>query len=179
MNSGYGRRTYGRTKPVIILTGVVMVALGIAVLVNPIAAVETLVRIVGWVLVVYGIITLVSAFVKGDPMKNSPAELLMGAIALVPGLIMGLFPGALVSFVWTVIGLLILATGVLDVVEAGDLRRIASPLAMPATVSGIITAVLGLIVIIAPMFSASIGMVFAAVALFVDGITEIIFGLGM
>lgn len=156
-----------------------MVILGIAVLVNPIAAMEALVRIVGWVLVVFGIVTLVSAVVKGDPVKNSPGELFMGVIALVPGLIMGLFPGPLVTFVWTVIGIIILATGILDVVEAGDLRRIGSPLATPATVSGVITALLGLIVVIAPMFSASIGMLFAAVALFVDGITEIIFGLGL
>ena len=173
------RRTFGRTKPVILLTGIVMVVLGIAVLINPIAAVEALVRIIGWVLVAYGVITLVAAFAKGDPVHNAPAELAIGVITIVPGLIMGIWPGALVSFVWTIIGILVFITGIMDVMEAGQFRRVGSPLAMPATVSGIITALLGLVTLIAPMFSLTIGMLLAAVALFVDGITEIIFGLGI
>lgn len=179
MLSRGGRPLFGRTKPVILLTGVVMVAMGIAVLINPIAAVEALVRIVGWILIAYGVITLISAFVKGDPLHNAPAELVMAAITIIPGLIMVIIPNQLVSFVWTVIGVIVLATGVLDVVEAGEFRRIGSPLAGPATVSGVITAVLGLVTVFAPTFSLTIGMLIAAVALFVDGVTEIIFGLGI
>lgn len=169
---------FSRTKPVILLTGVVMVALGIAVLINPIGAVEALVRIVGWIFIAYGAITLVAAFLKGEPVKNNPGELVVGALALIPGLIMVIFPHQLVGFVWTIIGIIVLATGILDVVEASDFRRVGSPLAMPATIAGVITAVLGLIVIVAPMFSLTVGMLLAAVALFVDGVTEIIFGLG-
>lgn len=179
MSRRTNRVLFGRTKPVILLTGIVMVILGIAVMVNPIAAVEALVRIVGWVLVGFGVITLISAFAKGDPVHNSPAELMLGALTVIPGLIMAIFPNQLVSFVWTVIGIIVLVTGVLDVIEAGEFRRVGSALAVPATISGVITALLGLIVIIMPMFSMTIGMLFAAVALFVDGITEIIFGLGI
>lgn len=170
---------FSRTKPMILLTGVVMVVLGIAILVNPIAAVETLVRIIGIILAIYGAVALVAAFLKGDPVKNNPGELGLGAITLVAGLIMAIIPGQLVSFVWTVIGIIVLVTGVLDVLEASDLRRMGSPLAAPATVSGVITALLGVVVIITPMFSLAVGMLFAAVALFVDGVTEIIFGLGI
>lgn len=170
---------FSRTKPVILLTGLVMVVLGIAILINPIGAVEALVRILGWVLVVYGAIALVAAFAKGDPVKNNPGELAIGAITLVPGLIMGIFPGQLVSFVWTIIGIIVVLTGVLDIAEAGDFRRVGSPLAGPATAAGVITVLLGIVVIVAPMFSLTVGMLFAAMALFVDGLTEIIFGLGI
>ncbi|MBO7673483.1 MAG: DUF308 domain-containing protein [Atopobiaceae bacterium] len=170
---------FARTKGVVLLTGIVMVVLGIAVLVNPIGAVEALVRIIGFVLLAYGVLTLVNAFMKGDPVKNSPTMLVLGGIAAVLGLIMAIFPNGLVSFIWTIIGIIILLTGVLDIMEAGEFRSTGNPLAAPATASGVITAVLGAIVIICPMFSAALGMLVAAVALLVDGITEIIFGLGM
>ena len=169
---------FSRTKPVVLLTGVVMVVLGIAILINPIPAVENLVRIMGWIMVAYGVVTIVTAFLRGDPLNNARADLALGVVALIPGLIMGAFPGPLIKFVWTIIGVIVLVTGVLDVIEAGDFRRVGSPLAMPATISGVITALLGLVVIVSPMFSMAIGMLFAAVALIVDGITEIIFGLG-
>lgn len=170
---------FARTKAIIVLTGVVMVALGIAVLVNPIAAVETLVRIIGWVLVAYGVITIVSAVIKGDPVQNAPGALALGILAIGFGLFMGIAPRFLVSFVWTLIGIIVLATGVFDIVEAGTYRNEGSPLATPATVSGIITALLGVIVIFCPLISAGVGMLVAAVALLIDGVTEIIFGLGM
>lgn len=170
---------FARTKGVVLLTGIVMVVLGIAVLVNPIGAVETLVRIMGWVLVVFGILTLVNAFMKGDPVRNSPTMLLLGGVCLVVGLIMAIASQALVAFVWTIIGIIVFLTGVLDIIEAGAFRSTGSPLAVPATASGVITAVLGAVVIICPLFSAAIAMLLAAVALLVDGVTEIIFGLGM
>lgn len=173
------RGKFTRTKPVVLVTGLVMTILGVVVLVHPIAAMEMLIRIVGWVLVAYGAFNLVTAFMRGDPMQNSPADLAIGVVALIPGLVMGIAPGALITMAWTIVGIIILATGVLDVMEAAEFRRMRNPLALPATASGIITALLGIVVIFAPMASATVGMLAAAVALLIDGITEIIFGLGM
>lgn len=173
------RGRFNRTKPAVLITGLVMVILGIVIFVHPIAAIEMLVRIVGFVLAAYGVFNLVSAFMKGDPVKNAPADLVLGAITLIPGLIMIITPGSLVTFAWTFIGIIILCTGVLDVLEAGEFRRMRSPLSLPATASGVITALLGVAVIFAPLASATAGMLVAAIALLIDGITEIIFGLGM
>lgn len=170
---------YTRTKPAVLITGLVMTILGVVIFVHPIAAMETLIRIVGGVLVVYGIYNLISAFMKGDPVKNAPADLALGVITLVFGLIMIIAAKALLTVAWTFVGILILATGVLDILEAGQFRRVQSPLALPATASGVITALLGIIVIFAPIASATVGMLAAAIALLIDGITEIIFGLGM
>ena len=168
-----------RTKAVVILTGIVMVVLGIAIMVNPINAVQTLVRIMGVVLLAYGAVTLVPAFMRGDPVRNAPADLAIGGIAAVVGLVMAIFPGALVNFVWSIIGIIVLFTGLLDIAESRVFRTVASPLAIPATTSGIITIALGVITILAPMASMTMAMLVAAVALLIDGVTEIIFGLGM
>ena len=171
--------TYARSKAVILLTGIVMVALGIAVLINPIGALETIVRIMGWVLVAYGVVTLVPAVLRGNVLKDSPADLLVAIVALVPGLVMGIAPNSVMKFVWTVIGAIILITGVLDIMEAGVYRRVGSPLGLPATTSGAICVILGVLIIAVPLASPTLGMLVAAVALLIDGITEIIFGLGM
>ena len=169
---------FSRSKPMILITGLVMVGLSIAIFVNPIAAMESLIRIIGIVLVAYGAFTLVMAVRRGQPMQKSPGELLLGVIAAVTGLFMAFLPDKMSALVWAILGILILITGILDVLEARDLRAVRSPLAVPATISGVLTALLGVLVIVVPMWSATVGMLAAAVALFVDGITEIIFGLG-
>ncbi len=170
---------FSRTKPIVLITGLVMTILGIVILVHPLTAIVTLIRIMGIVLAAYGVFNIASAIVRGDPLRNSPGELALGAITLIPGAIMIINPSGLVTVAWTFVGVIILVTGVLDIMEAGDFRRQRNPLSLPATASGVITVLLGLGVIFAPLASASIGMLLAAIALIVDGITEIIFGLGM
>lgn len=170
---------FARSKATILITGCVMVAMGIAVLINPIGAMETIVRILGWIMVAFGIVTIATAAMRGNMFEDSPGELALGLVCLIPGLVMGIAPGFVVKFVWTVIGIIIFITGVLDIMEAGTFRRTRSPLALPATVSGIICVVLGLFVIFVPLASPTLGMLVAAVALLVDGLTEIIFALGM
>ncbi|MDO4797337.1 MAG: DUF308 domain-containing protein [Coriobacteriales bacterium] len=170
---------FARTKPAVLVTGLVMTILGIVILVHPIAAMELLIRIIGFVLVGFGLFNIISAFMKGDPVKNSPGNLALGILALLPGLFFAINPAGFITLAWTFVGIVILVTGLLDIMEAGEFRRMASPLAMPATASGVITALLGILVIFAPIASATVGMLAAAVALLIDGITEIIFGLGM
>jgi uncharacterized membrane protein HdeD (DUF308 family) len=163
---------------VILITGLIMVGLSIAIFVNPIAAMESLIRIIGIVLVAYGAFTLVTTVRRGQPMQKSPGELLLGGVAAITGLFMSFVPDKMGALVWAILGILILITGILDVMEARDLRADNSPLAMPATISGVLTALLGILAIAVPMWSATIGMLIVAIALFVDGITEIVFGLG-
>jgi uncharacterized membrane protein HdeD (DUF308 family) len=170
---------FARSKGSIIITGCVMVAMGIAVLINPIGAMETIVRILGWILVAFGVVTIVSSMMRSNVLQDNPGELALGILCLVPGLIMGIAPGFVVKFVWTIIGIIILITGVLDIMEAGSYRRTRSPLGVPATASGVICVILGLLVILVPLASPTLGMLVAAVALLVNGLTEIIFGLGM
>ena len=169
---------FSRSKPVILITGLLMVALSIAIFVNPIAAMHSLIRIIGIALVVYGAFTLFAAFRQGDPLRNSPGELALGGVGAVAGLFMAFVPDKMGALAWMILGFLILVTGILDVFEARDLRAGRNPLATPATISGLLTAALGILVLVVPLWSATVGMLIAAIALFVDGITEIIFGLG-
>ena len=143
---------FSRSKPMILITGLVMVGLSIAIFVNPIAAMESLIRIIGIVLVAYGAFTLVMAVRRGQPMQKSPGELLLGVIAAVTGLFMAFLPDKMSALVWAILGILILITGILDVLEARDLRAARSPLAAPATISGVLTALLGVLVIVVPMW---------------------------
>ena len=170
---------FSRSKAIILLTGIVMVALGIAVLVNPIAALGTLIRVMGIVLIAIAVAMVVPAFMRGNPLQDARFELALGIISAIVGLAMVIAPESVASFVWTIIGIIILATGLLDIVEAGAYRRVGSPLGIPATASGAICVVLGVLVIVAPLASPTLGMLVAAVALLIDGVTEIIFALGM
>ena len=176
----YGYRDrFARSKLVVVLTGIVMIGLSIAIFLNPIAAVETLVCTIGWVLAGFGIVMMVSAFMTGDPVHNALSELVLGALCLILGIGMGVSPRTFVTIVWTFIGVIVLATGVLDVIEAGGARRTGSSLAIPATIAGCLTVVLGAVVIVSPFLFTELAMLVAAIVLMVDGVTELIFGLGM
>ena len=101
-----------RTKPAVLITGLVMTILGIVIFVHPIAAMEMLIRIIGIVLIAYGAFNIVTAFVRGDPLKNSPASLALGALTLLPGLFFAVNPSGFITLAWTFVGIVILVTGI-------------------------------------------------------------------
>ena len=171
-------RQYIRSKAIIILCGIAMIVLGIGIFLNPIAAIQNLIRIIGWVFVGIGVVTIVTTILSG----NASAEIGLivgGAIFGLVGAGMAMWPGFFGKTVWTILGILVLITGILDIVEASDARSKGNPLAIPATMSGVVTMILGIICVVSPMFFPELGMLIAAVTLLIDGITEVIFGLGM
>lgn len=167
-----------RSKGNVLLTGVVMIALGIVILVNPIGALETIVRLMGFVIIGYGVLALVPHFLNRNGANGVTTDVGIGAIAAIVGLVMAIFPHFVVSVVWTVIGVFILLTGVLDIMESRTLRANSGALGWAATGSGVLCVLLGILVICVPMASPTLGMLVAAAALIINGITEIIFALG-
>ncbi len=167
-----------RSKGNVLLTGIVMIAMGVIILINPIQAMDTIVRMIGCALIVFGILALVPAFIHRDTITGVTPDIGSSILAIIFGLVLAFFPTFVVTVVWTMIGIFILLTGILDIVEARPLRQTAGMLGLLATGSGVLCVLLGILVICVPMASPTLGMLVAAGALIINGITEIIFALG-
>ena len=171
-------RLFRRTKAAVILMGVGLLALGIALFVAPIGATMLIVSLVGWVLVVTGAVTLLNCWAHRSA-ELRQADLVIGLIEAVPGMCLVLWPQVFVAFVYVLVGVIILVTGVNDVVEALAIRRLGLPGWGWRLALGLLTLAAGAFVVSSPFTMAEFAMLLAATALIFDGITEIAAGVSM
>ncbi len=169
-------KLFKRARATIILTGVALIVLGVIIFLYPIAATSSLVEVVGWTLVVAGVITLVTSFVRRNPETEVVADLTVALAEIVPGIIMVMAPTVFVLFIWSLIGLYIILTGINDVFEALDLRGVADHHWGARLAMGVLTILLGAFVVATPVFSTAVGMLLCACALVVDGVSEVASG---
>ena len=171
-------RLFRRTKATVILMGVALLVLGIALFVSPIGATLLVVRIVGWALTIVGAITLANCW-RHYSEGLRQADLFVGLLECVPGVCLVAWPGAFVSVVYALIGVVILVTGINDVIEANALRVTVGVGWGWRMALAVATVIAGVIVVASPFSMAELVMLVAGVALVFDGITEIIAGVTM
>ena len=133
-----------RSKGNVLLTGIVMIVMGVIILINPIQAMETIVRMIGCAFIAFGILALVPTVIHRNEVNGVTPDIGSSAIAIILGLVLAFFPGPVVSVVWTLIGVIILLTGILDIVEARPIRQANGMLGGLATGSGVLCVLLGI-----------------------------------
>lgn len=170
-------KLFKRTRATIILSGILLIVLSIIALVVPIGSATTSVTIVGWTLIVAGGITIATSFARSIELYQAQADLVLAGLEVVPGIIMVMDPTLFVPWLWSVLGLYVVLTGVEDTFEAYDLRGLANHHWTWRLAIAIFTIVTGLIVFGATFYSTVLGMLLAALALLLDGITELISGI--
>lgn len=171
-------KLFRRTKAAVILMGVGLLALGIALFVAPIGATLLIVSIVGWVLVITGAVTLANCWAHRSA-ELRQADLVTGLVEAVPGMCLVLWPQVFVAGVYVLVGVIILVTGVNDLVEALAVRRLGLPGWGWRLVLGLLTLMAGAFVASSPFTMAEFAMLLAGAALVFDGITEIVAGVSM
>lgn len=163
---------FRRVRIHVCLTAVLTVILGLILLVAPGTAIRTVFTLIGWVLVISGIVALLtSAMSKGQPVAQG--DLVLGLIQLASGLVVLLRPGFLMSFVGIVVGFLMLIHGVRDIQGAREGKALGYDYRFPLAV-GIITLILGIIVMIDPFGTASGLLRIAGIFLLLDGVSDIL-----
>lgn len=153
-----------------ILVSAVIALLGLIVLTNPEAAALSICSLVGWFLVIGGVLTLIAYF----SMQKINYVLFMGLIQLLPGLYIVIRPDVLVSFVSLMLGIILLVYGLACIRESMENKRFGYQHWWLNLVVGIITVLLALCVIVNPFATGSAVMMFAGAAMLVHGISNII-----
>ena len=99
---------------------------------------------------------------------------MQGAVLIAGGIFIFIKPEFLAGFIVTIIGIIMLADGVLKIQYAVDLLRIKGQGWWIILLTAIIMAVAGIVVLFNPFASAVALMTFAGIFLIADGIADIV-----
>ncbi len=157
------------------LRGAFMLLAGLYAVIWPLEALAVLVLFGGILLIIDGALGLWSLTFGGGKSGNywfdviaNAASLLLGILILISPLLATVFT---VTFMSTLVGLVAIVVGVMQIVlvvrERGSYARI-----WPVVLSGISYVLIGLVFLLFPLLSASIGMI-------MGGVLLIIFSIGL
>ena len=162
-----------RSKVLRVLCLAALVLGGLFLILYPHSTLSTAVRILGGALTVYGAIGLISYLVNRP--ESRPSSLVAGAAALIFGVIILLRPNLILNFFPTVAGILIVVTGILQLMSVLEGRR-ADPQGrwwLPLILA-LITVVLGVVLLLNPFGAMSILIRMLGATLMYIGITGFI-----
>ena len=161
-----------------IVSGVALAAMGISLFTNPQSAMLTITVMLGWVLVVMGIVSLASALTRWSVILST-ADLYAGIVELLFGILLVNIPGFFVTWIFILLGIFILVSGLNSLYGANALQALGLPSAGTAKVGAILAIVLGVLVLFSPGLFADTTMVICGIALVYSGIVRIVDGVRM
>lgn len=150
-----------------------LVALGLVLLIWSGTALIVICKAIAAIIAIAGIVTVVTFFYRSSRVYGSSFGLFGGVVALVIGMYLFFNPEILASLGPTIIGLIVLVTGIVDLSESIRIVRQKSGGVAAALAIAVAEIVLGVIFIIHPVAINKILMKFMAIALIADGIADI------
>ena len=169
---------FASTKLGTIVSGVALAAMGIILFTNPQSAMLTITVMLGWVLVVMGIVSLASALTRWSVILST-ADLYAGIVELLFGILLVNIPGFFVTWIFILLGIFILVSGLNSLYGANALQALGLPRAGTAKVGAILAIVLGVLVLFSPGLFADTTMVICGIALVYCGIVRSVDGVRM
>lgn len=153
--------------------------MGLALIINPDFATVTICLIVGWVLLVSGVVAVVSYFLGHRGMFGT-GEVVLGVIELALGLFIVVSPGSVVQFLGILFAAILIVHGINDLRQAQAVKRYGDERWMISMGLGLLSILLGILILWNPFSSASFLMIVIGAALVYDGISDlvIVFRLG-
>jgi len=155
------------------LAAIVYLLLGILLLVAPNTSRRLLCTFVGLGVLVYGAFNILSyALDKGSSAYT--LELLIGICAAAFGIFALLNPDFLVSFLFVVLGLIVMVSSVSGLKRALNLRAYGFPYWWAALVSAIATFLIALSIVIAPTLYGNMVLMVIGVILIVESVSDLL-----
>ena len=155
------------------LTGLLTIIIGIMICANPSGAIISIIRFIGWVLIVAGGVSATGEFMQRTTTYRTYSTMTFALISLVFGIVLAIRPASFVNFVGTVVALILFVHGINAIVSALNSRKYGYNQWKIACLSGVIFAVVAFIILINPFSSASALMLFIGIVLIGDGISNI------
>lgn len=169
---------FTRSKWSTIVWGIVATILGVYLFMNPGTATRTIVTVAGWALTIYGICSLISAFTRLSVILST-ADLYIGSLSLLLGILILVWPGFFVAWIFILLGICIIFAGFNSLMASNALRVVGIKGSGVAMVSAVLTIILGFMVVMSPFSMADFTMIMCGIALVYTGITHVIEGIKM
>lgn len=156
-----------------ILTGLLTTIIGIMICANPSGAIISIIRFIGWVLIIAGGVSAIGEFMQRTTTYRTYSTITFALISLAFGIVLAIRPEAFVNFVGTVVALILFVHGIDAIVSALNSRKYGYNQWKLACLSGIIFSIVALVILLNPFSSASALMLFIGIVLIGDGISNI------
>lgn len=147
------------------------IALGIFIINHPEALISTIIRIVGIGSFAVGVYTLLRYFMHGKNIGETPLNVLIGGVMTVAGLIFLFYPLRLTAIVFVVIGAVILFKGICELRVAWEARNAGFARWNSMMISAAVTTLLGILMLVNPLFAPSIIFYVMGGALIFEGVS--------
>ena len=169
---------FQRSKAGAILSGIAFIILGIVGFTQPTNGCLFLTEVTGWVLIVLGVCSLVTAFMHFSIML-SQLDFYGGLLALLLGILVVNWPQFFVAWIFVLLGIYVMIAGFNSVFAANSLRMLGVSGSGGAMFGGFLMAFLGLLLMMSPFMMASVSMMGAGVTLVYAGVMSIVDGIRM
>lgn len=156
-----------------VIMAVLTIIMGIALIANPNAAALTICRLLGWIILLSGAVSVVF-YLRGSRSFWETS----GLVLAVAGILLGIFiirtPGIIVKFLGYLMAGILLIHGINDVRESFEIKAYQDQQWLIALVLGLINILFGALIVWNPFSSATVLMTIIGVALVYDGATDLL-----
>jgi uncharacterized membrane protein HdeD (DUF308 family) len=160
----------------VLLRGIAAVLLGILLFTNTAATLSVIIIFLGIYWVVDGISTLLASFIGREENSNWGWGIFVGIISILAGLAVLSQPVLTAifttSFIVSFVGIMIIIAGVWSIVTGFRLRKTSGEWVM--IIGGVLGLILGLLLVMNPLFSALVYVYIIAVFLIIGGFSLIV-----
>jgi uncharacterized membrane protein HdeD (DUF308 family) len=162
----------------VVVRGIAAAVFGIVAIANPGETTNFVIRLLGVLILIAGVVGLLAAMRQGDQAKQRGWLVVPTVIAILLGLILILAPGAVAGFFVFLIGLCAFIYGIWEIYRALALRKHVANEWMPFLIAGV-AIVIGIILMAARASIASAAMWVLGLFALVLGILWIVMGIRM
>lgn len=156
---------------------ILMILIGLILVIWPGHVMETAMTILGVALVIGGGL-LIFSWYRGRPRSSSVVTLAEGIVMALMGLAVLLAPRFLINLIPTIVGILVLLNGILNLAQALDQRRETYNRWTSSLVLAILTILLGLIILFNPFSTMEMLVIAIGVVIIYNGISNLIIEAG-
>ena len=168
-----------RLKTSYVLVSLGYVILGAVFLLRPELSLNVVCYALGTLVIVYGIVHLITYFVKDRLESAFRYDMVIGIVAVALGIFILICPQLVASVLPFLIGIFILLSSIMKVQNAVDMKRTEHPRWWLFLVFALISAALGVTLIMNPFGSAAVLMMFVGASLLADGVMSLWSMLGL
>jgi len=155
------------------------VILGAVFLLRPELSLNVVCYALGILIIVYGIVHLITYFVKDRLESAFRYDMVIGIIAVALGIFILICPQLVAGILPFLIGLFILLSSIMKVQNAVDMKRTEHPRWWLFLLFALISAALGVTLILNPFGSVKLLMMFIGASLLADGVMSLWSMLGL
>ena len=153
------REFFHNMKLSFLLAAVLYIILGLILLIWPGVSATVFCYAFGGILLIYGVVTIVSFFLRDSRQGSFVFELFLGIVAAALGLLFLLRPVIVASVLPVILGLFIVVDGLVNLKRALELRRMLYLRWIVPLVLSAVSAVLGLVIVFQPFLAALLGFI--------------------